>query len=231
MLYEEFFIHFIILCIGRCLSPDPYVQAPLLSQNYNRYSYCLNNPLRYIDPEGESFLGFLNFVKEMFINTFVKSWTQGINAWTNTDNWKATINSYKIDIGLLFQVPVWEGFQTMIGYVAGQGRNLIGLVDNVEIDWKRFAVLINDKTDNTSDGWGFTSGPYINSQNIDKGSDIYMHELGHTIQSRLFGPLYTPLIAIPSMISFQMGSEVHDNMWYEKFASKLGGRSLWHSLK
>ncbi len=39
--------------LGRFLSPDPYVQAPDFSQNYNRYSYCLNNPLRYTDPSGE----------------------------------------------------------------------------------------------------------------------------------------------------------------------------------
>ncbi len=39
--------------LGRFLSPDPYVQAPENSQNYNRYSYCLNNPLKYTDPTGE----------------------------------------------------------------------------------------------------------------------------------------------------------------------------------
>jgi RHS repeat-associated protein len=39
--------------IGRFLSPDPYVQAPDYSQNFNRYSYCLNNPLKYTDPDGE----------------------------------------------------------------------------------------------------------------------------------------------------------------------------------
>lgn len=39
--------------VGRFLSPDPYVQAPWMSQNFNRYSYGLNNPLRYNDPNGE----------------------------------------------------------------------------------------------------------------------------------------------------------------------------------
>jgi len=39
--------------IGRVLSPDPYVQMPDFSQSYNRYSYCLNNPLIYVDPDGE----------------------------------------------------------------------------------------------------------------------------------------------------------------------------------
>jgi len=39
--------------LGRFLSPDPYVQMADYSQNFNRYSYCLNNPLIYTDPSGE----------------------------------------------------------------------------------------------------------------------------------------------------------------------------------
>ena len=36
----------------RFLSPDPIVQAPDNSQNFNRYSYCLNNPMKYVDESG-----------------------------------------------------------------------------------------------------------------------------------------------------------------------------------
>lgn len=39
--------------IARFFSPDPFVQAPNYTQNYNRYSYCYNNPLKYSDPSGE----------------------------------------------------------------------------------------------------------------------------------------------------------------------------------
>ena len=35
------------------MSVDDYVQQPDNSQNFNRYAYCLNNPLRYTDPSGE----------------------------------------------------------------------------------------------------------------------------------------------------------------------------------
>ena len=34
------------------MSPDPFVQAPDNWVNYNRYGYCLNNPLIYSDPSG-----------------------------------------------------------------------------------------------------------------------------------------------------------------------------------
>ena len=39
--------------LGRFLSPDNYVQMPDFSQSFNRYSYCINNPLKYKDPSGE----------------------------------------------------------------------------------------------------------------------------------------------------------------------------------
>ncbi len=49
--------------LGRFLSPDPYVQMPDFTQNFNRYSYCLNNPLKYVDKDGEFwFLPIIAFV-------------------------------------------------------------------------------------------------------------------------------------------------------------------------
>ena len=45
--------------LGRFLSPDPVIQAPDDLQNWNRYSYALNNPLRYTDPTGYDFWGGL----------------------------------------------------------------------------------------------------------------------------------------------------------------------------
>ena len=35
------------------LSPDNNIQLPKTSLNFNRYSYCMNNPLKYTDPTGE----------------------------------------------------------------------------------------------------------------------------------------------------------------------------------
>lgn len=44
------------------LSVDSYVQQPNNSQNFNRYAYCLNNPLKYTDPDGEIALTTLAMV-------------------------------------------------------------------------------------------------------------------------------------------------------------------------
>ena len=34
------------------LSADRYVQSPMSAQGFNRYAYCMNNPLRFVDPTG-----------------------------------------------------------------------------------------------------------------------------------------------------------------------------------
>lgn len=43
--------------LGRFLSPDPFIQAPGNTQNYNRYTYCLNNPFAFTDPSGFNYSG------------------------------------------------------------------------------------------------------------------------------------------------------------------------------
>jgi RHS repeat-associated protein len=49
--------------LGRFLQADPIVQAPKNTQNLNRYSYVLNNPLSYTDPSGYSFRDLLGIVQ------------------------------------------------------------------------------------------------------------------------------------------------------------------------
>jgi RHS repeat-associated protein len=51
--------------LGRFLSVDPVIQSPYFSQSYNSYTYCFNNPLKYIDPSGYSaFINIWQKIKE-----------------------------------------------------------------------------------------------------------------------------------------------------------------------
>jgi len=59
---------------GMFLSPDPYVQAPGDWLNYNRYGYCLFNPLSYTDPSGE--LWWLIPAAVGFVTNYVSSGLQ-----------------------------------------------------------------------------------------------------------------------------------------------------------
>jgi len=40
--------------ISRMLRPDNFVPDATSTQSFNRYAYCFNNPLKYVDPDGNS---------------------------------------------------------------------------------------------------------------------------------------------------------------------------------
>lgn len=74
--------------LGRFLSPDPYVQMPYMSQNFNRYTYAMNNPLCYVDENGEFWWiiigaaigGVANLVNKA-ISGQLHSWKDGFAAF------------------------------------------------------------------------------------------------------------------------------------------------------
>jgi len=83
--------------VGQFLSPDPFVGNPENSQSYNRYSYCLNNPLKYVDPSGYISINAYTFAGppnqqtvqaqsfyEWFIN--MNLWHAGYN-WNSDQEW------------------------------------------------------------------------------------------------------------------------------------------------
>lgn len=72
--------------LGRFLSPDKYVQEADNSQNYNSYSYCLNNPLKYTDPSGNLF-GIDDVVIAFAVYNMASSMMQA--AYEGKNIWKA----------------------------------------------------------------------------------------------------------------------------------------------
>ncbi len=56
--------------LGRFLSADPNVQAVDNLQNWNRYSYVLNNPLSYTDPTGFFFKSIFRAIGKVFKSAF-----------------------------------------------------------------------------------------------------------------------------------------------------------------
>ena len=58
------------------LSPDNYMQDPTTQQGFNRYAYCMYNPLKYVDPSGERCQGIeMTYLIEQMMKEFV------INEW------------------------------------------------------------------------------------------------------------------------------------------------------
>jgi RHS repeat-associated protein len=103
--------------IGRFLSTDNFVQEPYGSQNFNRYSYCLNNPLKYTDPSGEMF-GIDDLISVAVI-AYIGGIVANVSHCSNTNS-----NPFN---------PVnwnWSSAGTYLG-VAGGTLNALGVTLNV----------------------------------------------------------------------------------------------------
>lgn len=99
------------LLLGRFLSPDPYVQMPENSQSFNRYSYCLNNPLMYRDQTGEIawFVPvIIGAVVGAYVGASIQSHTAAFWDW-KPDCWKGAI------AGGVIGATLGYGFSAAIG--------------------------------------------------------------------------------------------------------------------
>lgn len=75
--------------LHRFLQPDNNIQDPFNTQNYNRYGYVLNNPLKYTDPSGEIWEFVLGFFASSYVRGGAASGGEAnpfkwnANAWTS----------------------------------------------------------------------------------------------------------------------------------------------------
>lgn len=71
--------------LGRFLSADPFIQEPYLTNSFNRYSYVMNNPVKYTDPTGYWWQGGLEGECQTdgnnynYVNGTVHSWNSSHN--------------------------------------------------------------------------------------------------------------------------------------------------------
>jgi len=82
--------------VGQFLSPDNNVQFPDFTQNLNRYSYCLNNPLKYTDPDGEWVITALTMLANMYVSTSAANNWQFNPAkwdWESPKTWVSLVQS------------------------------------------------------------------------------------------------------------------------------------------
>ena len=109
--------------IGRFISADCLVSQPSNPQNLNRYSYCLNNPLKYTDPSGH----------DQIIET------GGVN--DNGDTWYTICDGAGNLLGIATGIdelaqqmqacdPVSRNVDLPLGQGAADFINQVGLADN-----------------------------------------------------------------------------------------------------
>ena len=223
--------------VGRFLAPDRsaegrlqgknFVQMPDFSQSFNRYSYCLNNPLKYVDRDRELFGWLLHAFTETVGNVF----KHGLNF--SQYNYKKTVNFWRLDtyifkggFGQVLKKLTWNLPNTLIGNYAGEFLNTIGMVDKVTtLDG---GIALSGVTGNRESA--FTIGAYIfgpKNFEADWRDELFVHEYGHFLQSLDWGALYLPVIGITSGLSSWLGfgattDDKHMHRWFEIDASRRG---------
>jgi len=98
--------------LHRFLQPDNNIQNINDTQNFNRYSYVLNNPLRYVDPSGETSQDCLECGGQSHGNDFqigfggsihslIMNWDEmGVKDWSN-QNWDSFKKDWKSGTGYM----------------------------------------------------------------------------------------------------------------------------------
>lgn len=218
--------------LGRFLSPDPYIQETESPQNYNRYSYCLNNPLRYTDRTGELFwvddflIGFIKGVildVEKPVNYALNQASNAIKIWGGlfvSDKNKSFMGKY----WELLSRFTWQAPQTLLGFTVAQTYNTFGNVEEVKSKFGATVIKTN------SIGNAVTIGNYIMgnlSLSADPNNSIFQHEYGHYLQSQTIGPLYLYWVGLPSLIS----ASTHDNHRYKKYERDASLRAFLYFNK
>jgi len=232
----------------RFLAPDRFVQAPGNSQSFNRYSYCLNNPLRYVDPSGHKFkwsylIPVYGMMQVAYDNpeSVATVVSVGADIIMATNPLMLTMslfkddfyeNAFRISDGLTKGTndQIRSRFtnelpQTLLGWTVAQALNIVSPVNNVD---NGYGVTVIDCE--YFDGRGaMTIGSYMfgpTGFKADYHDHLFVHEFGHTTQSRDFGWWYLPIIGIPSITSGKWddnnGNNLHDFRWFETDASSRG---------
>jgi RHS repeat-associated protein len=216
--------------IARFVSPDPIIQDPYNIISYNRYTYCLNNPLKYTDPSGYLYNPGFN----------PRLWQLIVTLWSSTSEGQDRDYTSNSSGG-------WQGrrvsghWEREMSVPKGgiHGNRLNNPNDPNNIDeitvtekwvWDKkplFTISFNRgipeiETSFSEKDWGaITPGPFIIYPK-DGSKDPYYntHEPGHVIQFLILGPInYYKFIAIPSLITST--TPYHSDMPWEKSANQL----------
>ena len=108
--------------LGRFISADPIVPQPGNPQAWNRYSYVLNNPLRYVDPTG--YFTVEELVGWGVTHNQIREWQQKDPAWwaiIEEAQWLDGVQALRKYTGLgphrgWGEFDIWEGSLSLVNW-------------------------------------------------------------------------------------------------------------------
>jgi RHS repeat-associated protein len=213
--------------LHRFLSPDNYVQDPYNTQNYNRYGYCLNNPLKYTDESGEFIFTtlaaiFCPVLLPAAIGADIGMWIGGSKA-------NGTLSPFQWDYS---SGKTW-GYMAGGAIAGGASGYLGGVIATSGIPFANTAAIAGASLTNSVGTYIYTGGQTdismsfgIGSYNFSTGELGYLGKKGNSFIENLgygFGALanVSDLLAGFKPESVQLNTEHSDNIGHSSL-TKVG---------
>lgn len=192
--------------IGRFISPDsPEFLDPEGLNGLNLYAYCLNNPVMYIDPEGN----FVWFVAAAFVIGFV------LNTVTSVAS-QAMTNNGKIDFGVALIDGLFGGLSMAASVIPG-----IGTVAGAFIDFG-LSVANNLITTGMQNDWNITmediGNAFLNGA-MDAGFSIALDNLNISMKN-------TKAFNRAKNLTASVSKKIKNGTYYLNKSISAGGKAV-----
>ena len=210
--------------LHRFLMPDNYIQDPFNTQNFNRYGYCLNNPLVYVDKNGEIVWWVVG------VAALIGAYTGG----TIANNGEANPIKWNYSVDTFAHILSGAVIGALSGYVGGAiatsqipMANTLGIAGGSIVNSLGTYVYTRGKTD-ISISFGAASF------NFNRGSFGYLFKKGNSTMENIgygFGALanITDVVSLfggGENVSVNSASTKDDDWWGHSSITDKDGNSL-----